>query len=156
MKQFRLFLGGLLVLVAMPFMLACSNSDNDIEVKNPIDTYIIGLWQSYQMTVVYGEESMTQLLDKNNDAQVYIELNFENNNKATICGWALGADGLPHWAEEPATYTINGNIVTIKGDGDSPEDLFYDQDTKTLAMKLEQKAGELLVTATIYYKKVLP
>jgi hypothetical protein len=142
----------MLALIMMPLMVACSGSDDDVEVS--LDTYIIGLWHSYEGNVYYNGESKTASIDKTGQfSQSYIEIQFSNNKKATIWGWVQDEYGLSHWTEETDTYTIKGNTVTLYDENEASVDLLFDRSNKTLMIRGVQMVDGKQATVNIYLKK---
>ena len=102
----------MLLIIMLPlFMLACSGDDDPVS----IDSYLIGTWHTFKATVYGNGQNVDIEITKTGEYSAsYSEVTFEKDGKAIMRGWVTDEKGLSHWMEEQYTYTVNGDIVTVK------------------------------------------
>ena len=151
MKQFRNWSMMLMVMI-LPFLVACSSDDDDPVL---LESYIIGTWHTYRATGYGNGQSVEIEITKTGEySAAYEEGTFEKGNKVTIRSWVPDKNGITHWTETPCTYTIKGDIVTIKDPNGESGDLVFDAKEKTLLLKSTTvNSYGIKVYLNIYFKK---
>lgn len=152
MKQIKKWSIYMLMLMAMPLMVACGSDDSGH--KDSLGTYIIGNWHSYKATAYANGQSRTVDVDKTGEySSMYIECNFQSGGTAIMKAWQVDANGLSHWAEETCSYTVNGDIVKISDSSGGTIDAVYDSNENALILRLSLSSNGVTGTANIYFRK---
>lgn len=143
----------LFLTLSLPMMVACGGDDEDDIINSP-DNYIIGTWHSFKGEAFYrGESSVVAIEKKGAYSSAYMEFKFENGNKCTGWWWAQDEYNLSHWTEGYGTYVIKNNIITITDTGGDTVDLLYDSKDKTLMLRSMTVIDGEYITTNIYFKK---
>lgn len=147
MKQIKTVSLWLLLAMLLPVVSSCSSDDDD-----PVDlkTYIVGTWSSYKGTVYYLGQTTDVTVDKTGAMSVaYFEMTFRADGSMTIGFW--DPEVAASWVEEPATYTVKGDIVTIiDSDGEKGDLVFKD---RNLYLKITEMYEGYPMTVNILMKK---
>lgn len=151
MKQIR-YWSMMLVVVLLPLLVACSNGDDDDYVS--LNSYIVGTWHSFKASGYGNGQNVTVEVTKTGDySAMYMEVAFENGNKAIMRGWVADQNGISHWEEEPCSYVINGDIVKLIDSSGNSVDLVFDTKDKTLLLKGVSTTNGVQIYVNIYFAK---
>lgn len=142
MKQLRIIGTCLILSVLLSAISACSSDDDD-----PVDlnSYIVGTWRSYKGTVYYlGETSNVQIDKTGAMSMAYFEINFKKDGSLTFGYWDPVTPA--SWEEEPATYSIKGDMVTvIDSEGEKGDFVFKDRNLY-LTQTITQEGYPMTIT----------
>ncbi len=151
MKKGKLFqMSKMLLIIMLPlFMVACSGDDDPVS----IDSYLIGTWHTFKATAYGNGQNVDIEITKTGEYSAsYSEVTFEKDGNAIMRGWVTDENGLSRWMEESYTYTVNGDIVTVKNSNETA-DFLFDGKNKTLLLKGTYTSNNMLLYINLYYKK---
>lgn len=146
------YLSMMLVVMILPLMVACSSDDDD---PVSLESYIVGTWHTFKATGFGNGQSVNIDITKTGEySAAYEEGTFEKGNKVIIRSWVPDKNGMTHWTETPCTYTIKGDIVTIKDSNGESADLIFDTKEKTLLLKSTVVNSDgIQIYVNIYFSK---
>ena len=149
MKQLKIWSMMMLMVIAMPLMVACGSDDDDSEVD--INSYIIGDWHSiYGDVFANGTKKTIDITKTGEYSSSYFEMTFNKDKSVLLGHWKQDSNGLSRWLVEKCSYSIKGNIVTmIDNDGESA-DLLFDSRQRSLCLHGNLTVNGVIVTVNIY------
>lgn len=155
MKRIKVLSMFLLVAMMATVLVGCSKDDDA-----PVDlkTYAIGTWHSYKATVYfldgeYAGESEEAMISKTGQySDMYWELNFQNTNNATFAFFQQDGNGVSHWVDGLVSYSIKGDVVTIR-DSESSMDFVFNSNDKTLSVQISKVIDGISTRTVLYLRK---
>ena len=156
MKQIK-NLSIFMLVALMATFASCSKDDDNADFD--LKSYIIGTWRSYKGTVyLQGGAYSGQTVDVNigktgQYSDAYRECTFQEGGKIKIAGFKQDENGISHWFEEYGTYSINGDIVTIRDNEGETDDLVYDEKNKTLCLQGTYTQDGISMKILLFFKK---
>lgn len=156
MKRVKVLSMFLLVAMMATVFVGCSKDDDDTPVD--LKSYAIGSWRSYKVSaqILEGEhagETKEAACDKTGDfAAVYWEMNLYENGNGTFADFEKDGEGIDRWVDGPISYSVKGNVLTIKDPNES-SDFVYNPDDRTLSYQTSGTYDGVSGIFTVYMKK---
>lgn len=157
MKKVKIW-GIFMLMVMMATVFKGCSKDNDsssFELRN----YIIGTWHSYKATVyvqggAYSGKSAEATINKTGQySEAYFEFAFQDTSRVKFGLFRQEENGLSHWVEGYGTYSINGDIVTVRIAEGETLDLIFNEKDKTLCIQIKTIQDGIPLKMIIYLKK---
>jgi hypothetical protein len=160
MKQVKTLSIFMLVALMVAMFVGCSKDDDNSGDVSNLKTYIIGSWHSYKGTAYFlggeysGESEEVSISKTGEFSEAYYEIKFQDAGHATFGAFQKDENGLLHWETEDVTYSINGDIVTVRDTEGTTLDLVFNESDKTLCIQVSATANDGTPTkVSIYLKK---
>lgn len=154
LKTLSIFL--LVALLATSFV-ACSKDDDNSDFD--LSTYVLGTWHTYKATVIVqggaysGESRDVEITKIGQYSDSYFESHFQEGGLAKFGKFQKDESGIEHWEEEEVTYSINGDIVTMRdSDGESVA-LTFDKKERALCLQVSGTKDGIPYRMILYLKK---
>lgn len=156
MKRIKVLSMFLLVAMMATVFVGCSKDDDDTPVD--LKSYAVGSWRSYKVSALKldGEragETKEATVDKTGDfADFYWEMNLYENGNGIFYEFEKDGEGIDRWVDIPVTYSVKGNVLTVK-DSELSFDFVFNPDDRTLSYQTPETYEGVSLTLTIYMKK---
>lgn len=153
MKKYKILNIMLFMTLSLLLIMACGD-DDEVDVINSPDSYIIGTWHSFKGEAFYNGQSTIVSIEKTGAySSSYMEFKFDKGNKMTGWWWSQDQYNLSHWTEGYGTYIIKNNIITITDTEGDSVDLLYNSKDKTLMLRSMSIVNGEYITINIYFEK---
>lgn len=139
MKQLKTLSIFMLMALMIAAFASCSKDDDNEDFN--LNTYIVGTWHSYKITVYvqggqYSGQSVDAEISKTGQySESYVELTFKEGGQARMGAYKKNDNGVMNWYEENGTYYISGDVVTITDNNGEDDNVVFDTRSKNLCIQ---------------------
>ena len=159
MKQVKILSIFMLVTMMATMFAGCSKDDDNSGNISNLNSYIIGTWRAYKCTIyaqggAYNGQSADINIGKTGQySDFYFECTFQEGGRIKTGNFKKDENGASRWFEDSGSYSINGDIVTIRDNEGEADDLVFSEKDKTLCFQMTKTEDGVPYKVILYMKK---